>query len=224
MAQAGIHGLVGLAFQRTARRREWLVFGLVLGNHFPDVNNLAVAVATVMKLPTTGLHRTFTHSIFTAVILFVVFYLVGKLTRQSRWINFGLGFSVGILLHTLLDLLIWFNGVELIWPIPSWVNIWEGFSPPVWFDKLMLPAEFLFLSLFFWYLVRLQAKDENPPVRLLIFWTFLQLGLFVIFTLLVFFMDQGFMTIFGLVYLLSLGLAWGITIRMRIIFDRQIKP
>ena len=87
----------------------------------------------------------------------------------------------------------------------------------------MLPAEFLFLALFFWFLERLQAKAANPPVRLLKFWTFLQLGLFVIFTFLNYVMDQGFMTIFELVYLLSLRLAWGKAIRMKSIFDMQIK-
>ena len=37
----------------------------------------------------------------------------------------------------------------------------------------------------------------------------------LIFTALVFFLQKGFMTPYGLVYLLSLGLAIGVTIRMR---------
>jgi membrane-bound metal-dependent hydrolase YbcI (DUF457 family) len=31
----------------------------------------------------------------------------------------GLGLGIGILMHILLDLLVWFNGVEILWPIPS---------------------------------------------------------------------------------------------------------
>ena len=223
MAQAGIHGMVGLAFQKVFPKREWLVFGLVLGNLFPDADNLAVAVATVMKLPTDGLHRTFTHSLFTVLFLFGVFYLVGKLTKQSRWINFGMGFSLGVLLHILLDLVVWFNGVELLWPLPGWVNFWEGVSPKIWFEKLMLPLEFLFFALFFFFLERLQAKMEKPPVKWLKFWIIVQSGLFILFTFLVNFIDQAFMTIYGLVYLLSLGLAWGVTIKMRALFDRPVK-
>lgn len=221
MAQAGIHGMVGLAFQKALPKRKWLLFGLVLGNLFPDADNLAVAAATVLKLPTAGLHRTFTHSLFTVLLLFGIFYLVGKLTKQPRWINFGVGFSAGVLLHILLDLFVWFNGVEILWPLPSWVNFWEGVSPPIWFDKLMMPAEFLFFAIFFWFLERIQSKTDNPPVLLLRLWALVQTGLFVLFTILVYIMDQGFMTIYGLVYLLSLGLAWWITIKMRDILDEQ---
>ena len=39
--------------------------------------------------------------------------------------------------------------------------------------------------------------------------------LFVVFTILVYTMTKGFMTPYGAIYLLSLGLAVGVTIRMR---------
>jgi len=224
MAQAGIHGLVGVALRKVAPRREWLVFGLVLGNLFPDADNLAVAAATVLKLSTEGLHRTFTHSIFAAILLFGIFYLIGKLTKKSRLITFGAGFAAGILLHILLDLIIWFDGVAILWPLPVWVDLWKGVSPAVWFEKLLLPAEFLFFALFFWSLARLQAKTGTEPVLFLRYWILLQIGLFIAFTLLVYLMGPGFMTIYGLLYLLSLGLAWGITIRMRDVLDVQTRP
>ncbi len=224
MAQAGIHGLVGVALRKVAPMREWLVFGPVLGNLFPDADNLAVAAATVLKLPTEGLHRTITHSIFTTLLILGIFYLVGKLTKKSRWITFGIGFSAGILLHILLDLIIWFDGVAILWPLPVWVDFWTGVSPAVWFEKLLLPAEFLFFALFFWSLARLQVKTVSEPVIFLRYWILLQIGLFITFTFLVYRMGPVFMTIYGLLYLLSLGLAWGITIRMRDVLDVQTRP
>lgn len=219
MAQAGIHGLVGVALRKVVPRREWLVFGLVLGNLFPDADNLAVAAATVFKLSTEGLHRTFTHSLFSTLLFFGIFYLIGKRTKKSRWITFGIGFSTGILLHILLDLIVWFDGVAILWPLPVWVDFWGSAHPAEWFEKLLLPAEFLFYALFFWSLLRLQEKAQIKPVKSLKFWIILQLVLFAIFTVLVYVLDGGFMTIYGLVYLLSLGLAWVITIRMRDVLD-----
>jgi membrane-bound metal-dependent hydrolase YbcI (DUF457 family) len=219
MAQAGIHGLVGVALRKVVPKQEWLVFGLVLGNLFPDADNLAVAAATMLKLYTEGLHRTFTHSIFTTLLILGIFYLVGKLTKKSRWITFGIGFSAGILLHILLDLIIWFDGVAILWPLPVWVDLWRGVSPAVWFEKLLLPAEFLFFALFFWSLAILQKNSGTKPVKSLKYWIFLQFGLFILFSVLVYLMGPTFMTIYGLIYLLSLGLAWGITIRMRNILD-----
>lgn len=217
MAQAGIHSMVGLAVKKWTPSRKWLVLGLVLGNLIPDADNIAVAVATLMGRSTEGLHRTFTHSIFTVVTIIVVFYGIGWVSRKSEWSNLGLGLGIGILMHILLDLLIWFNGVEILWPLASWVNLWEGVTPPEWWSQLMLPAENLFFLLFFLLLAstsRKQNTDEDflPKLRI---WTWVQGILFVVFLVLVFTMDAGFMTIFGAVYLLSLGLAFAITIRMR---------
>ncbi|MFH1907478.1 MAG: metal-dependent hydrolase [Chloroflexota bacterium] len=217
MAQAGIHSMVGLAVRKWAPKAEWLALGIVLGNLFPDADNLAVAAATLARKSTEGLHRTFTHSLFSVVAILAVFFIVSAITKRPRWNNLGIGLGIGVLMHILLDLLVWFNGVEILWPIPSWVNLWTNVAPPEWFDKLMLTAEFLFVALFFVMLdilARKQKTDANylPTLRV---WTIIQAALFVVFTILVYIMTKGFMTIYGLLYLLSLGLAFGVTIRMR---------
>ena len=217
MAQAGIHSMVGMAIQRWAPARKWLMLGIVLGNLFPDADNFAVAIATLTGNSTEGLHRTFTHSLFFVIAVVLVFYGVGWLTKNSRWGNLGIGLGIGILMHILLDLIIWFNGVEILWPLPSWVNFWEGVTPPEWWSKLMMPAENLFFVLFFVALA-ITARKKNTDIKFLPklrIWTGLQAVLFVIFLVLVFTMETGFMTIFGAVYLLSLILAFGVTIRMR---------
>ena len=81
----------------------------------------------------------------------------------------------------------------------------------------MMPVENLFFVLFFILLTSTARKrntdgDYLPKLRL---WTWIQGILFVVFMVMVYTMDSGFMTIFGAVYLLSLGLAFGVTIRMR---------
>ena len=217
MAQAGIHGMLGMAVRKWTPHRRWLVLGIVLGNLFPDSDNLAVAIATLTKLPSEGLHRTFTHSLFTVVAILAVFYLVAAVTKKQHWFNLGIGLGIGVLMHILLDLLIWFNGVEILWPIPSWVNLWKGAVPPPWFEKLMLPVEFLFIGLFFALLDSLACKQKTDTDyrRALHIWTIIQIVLFVIFTVLVYSMSKGFMMIYGLLYLLSLALAFGVTIRMQ---------
>jgi membrane-bound metal-dependent hydrolase YbcI (DUF457 family) len=217
MAQAGIHSMVGLAVRKWTPTREWLMLGIVLGNPLPDADNLAVAVATVTGRPTEGLHRTFTHSLFTVVAVVAVFYVVGQLTNRPRWFNLGLGLGIGILMHILLDLLIWFNGVEILWPLPSWINLWENVTPPEWWRKLMRPVEFLFFALFF-VLLDVTARKRSTDLgflRTLWVWIGVQGVLFVVFTVLVYTMEKGFMTPYGALYLLSLGLAFGITLRMR---------
>jgi membrane-bound metal-dependent hydrolase YbcI (DUF457 family) len=217
MAQAGIHGMVGMAVRKWTPDRKWLMLGIVLGSPLPDADNLAVAVATVAKLPTEGLHRTFTHSLFTVAAVIVACYVVAWATKRPHWSNLGWGLGIGLLMHILLDLLIWFNGVEILWPISSWVNLWSNVTPPGWWSKLMMPAEFLCFALFFVLLgatARKQGTDSSF-LRTLRAWTVVQGVLFVVFAVLVYTMEQGFMTLYGALYLLSLGLAFGVTIRMR---------
>jgi membrane-bound metal-dependent hydrolase YbcI (DUF457 family) len=217
MAQAGIHSLVGMAIRKWTPARKWLMLGIVLGNLFPDADNLAVAVATVMGKSTEGLHRTFTHSLFFVAAIILIFYGVAWMSKRSEWGNLGLGLGIGVLMHILLDLLIWFNGVEILWPLPSWVNLWTNVTPPEWWNKLMMPVENLFFVLFLLLLASTARKrnTDSDYLSKLRVWTWVQGVLFLAFMVMVYTMESGFLTIFGAVYLLSLGLVFGITIRMR---------
>ncbi len=217
MAQAGIHGMVAMAVRKWTPSRKWLMLGIVLGNILPDADNIAVAIATLTGQSTEGLHRTFTHSLFFVAALILLGYIIAAITKRSTWKNLGVGLGIGVLMHILLDLLIWFNGVEILWPIPSWINFWGGVTPPVWWSKLMMPTEFLFFALLFLLFAKLARKQHTDTdyLRKLSIWTYIQLALFVVFTVLVYTMQKGFMTPYGAIYLLSLGLTFAVTIRMR---------
>lgn len=217
MAQAGIHGLVSLAIRKWAPESTWLMTGIVLGSILPDADNLAVAVATLTKQPTEGLHRTFTHSLVTVAGLMAIFFLVSLATKRPRWNNLGIGLGAGMLMHILLDLVIWFDGVAILWPVSYNLNFWSGVTPPAWWMTLMQPVELMFIALFFLYLHALAYKQGTDLafLRKLRFWIWLEAGLFLVFLVLAFTLSKGFLTIFGAIYLLSLGLATGVVIRMQ---------
>ena len=217
MAQAGMHGLVGMAVRKIVGRKEWLILGLLLGSFIPDMDNLGVAVATIAKLPTAGIHRTLTHSLFFMAAVVLVFYLVSQAKKEPRWLSLGLGLGLGMLLHSLLDLLIWFNGVALFWPLPIWINLWANTTPPAWWMKLMDPAEFLFFAFYLWQLTNWAKKAGTDPEfrKTLQRWLLLEAALFIIFTPLAFLLTKGFLTIFGAVYLFSLFMTFFVTLRMR---------
>lgn len=225
MAQAGLHGLVSLPARKWGSQREWLMLGIVLGCILPDSDNLAVAVATVTKSSTEGLHRTFTHSLFTVAVVVLVFFLVSVFTKRPRWNNLGVGLGIGLLMHIILDLIIWFDGVAILWPIPVWLNLWSSVTPPTFWMTLMNPLELLFLALFFYTLYDLARKQGSDLSFLskLRFWIVLEGLLFLVFLALAYTLPNGFLTIFGVVYLLSLGLAIGIVIRMRATIESPLK-
>lgn len=219
MPQNGIHAIAGVAVRRWMPQREWLLLGVVLGNMVPDLDNLAVAYATLTGGDSHGLHRTFTHSLFTILTVLVGFYLVAALTRDWKWNNLGTGLGIGILMHILLDLVLWFNGVELFWPIRYELNFWRGFETPEWLGILLETGEFLGFGLYFLLLGSLATQlrtdmEHRSSTRI---WMYIEFVLFVIFT--AFFFNLGAeglpYTIFGALYLLSAVVAVVITVRMR---------
>jgi len=217
MAQAGMHAMVGMVVQKAMGKKEWLLLGVILGSFIPDMDNVGVAVATVAKLPTEGIHRTMTHSIFFAIGVMLVFYVIGQVKGNERWANLGLGLGLGILLHSLLDFVLWFNGVEFFWPLGGEINFWANSNPPGWLTKFLDPAEFLFFGLYLGALgawARKFGTDSDYLSRNRI-WMLLEFALFIIFTLMFYFMDSGYQTIFGLLYLISLFMAFFVTIRMQ---------
>jgi membrane-bound metal-dependent hydrolase YbcI (DUF457 family) len=219
MPQNGVHAIVGTVAGKWMPKKEWLALGVVLGNMFPDLDNLAVAYATLTKADPHGLHRTFTHSIFTVIAVIILFTFIAALTRQQKWNNFGIGFGIGILMHILLDLILWFNGVELLWPIRYELNFWRWFVTPTWLSIILETGEFLAFGLYFFLLsalARRQSTDrerEGPAKT----WAYIEFALFILFTVLFFSLGtQGLQyTIFGALYLISMIIVIVLTIQMR---------
>ena len=217
MPQAGLHGLTGMAVSRFAGKREWLLLGIILGTMLPDMDNVAVAIATLAKADTHGLHRTFTHSIFFVAAIVAIFYFVGSFRKQPRWTNLGIGLGIGVTLHILLDLLGWFNGVYILWPIDYELNFWKDTTPAAWFMKFMEPAELLMFAVFL-YALGIWSRRYNTDSEYqskLRNWMIFEFVLFLIFTPLAYVMKAGFLTIFGAIYLFSLFMVFFVTIRMR---------
>lgn len=219
MPQAGIHAIVGLASRKWMPKKEWLLLGVLLGNMFPDLDNLAVAYATLIKADTHSLHRTFTHSIFTIAAILALFYIIAAVTNNANWNNFGAGFAAGMLMHSLLDLVAWFGGVELFWPIRYELNFWRGFVKPDWVQILLDTGEFLAFGVYFVLLLSLVHRKKVDMERLpaLRLWTYMQFTLFFLFTILFFFAPTMplLYAIYGALYLVSLIAAIVLTVKIR---------
>lgn len=220
MPQNGIHAIAGMATRKWMPNREWLFLGAVLGNMFPDLDNLVVAYATLAKLPDPeSYHRSFTHSLFAILVMIILFYMIAAITRNEKWKNFGMGFGIGILMHILLDLVAWFNGVPLLWPFSAYeLNFWSWFVTPAWLKILLDTGEFLAFGLFFALLGSLARKHNTDTTQIptLRIWAYVQFVLFALFTFLFFFMPALplLFTIFGALYLVSLITAMILTVRM----------
>lgn len=220
MPQNGIHAMVGVFSRKWMPKREWVFLGVILGNMFPDLDNIIVAYATLAKLPDPEhFHRTFTHSIFTIIVMVLIFYVIAALTKNESWKNFGIGFGAGILMHILIDLVLWFNGVEILWPFGTELDFWSWSTMPAWLKIFLDTGEFLAFGLYFLMLGSLALRygtdaDRHASSRI---WMYIEFILFVLFTVL--FLTIGTKGLvyqaFGGLYLLSLIVGIVITIRMK---------
>lgn len=218
MPQAGIHGMVGMATRKWTGARDGMLLGVVLGSFMPDLDNLAVAVATLSKMPTEGIHRTATHSVFFVALVVAVFYAIGTIQKRNRLINLGLGMGLGILLHILLDLVLWFNGVYMFWPLGGEIGLWTTYPAGLeWFHEFNeQAAEFLFFGIYLWMLGSWARKfgTDSEFLGKLRFWMWFEFALFAVcFVLLL--IGKTFTIVSGGLYLVSILAVFFVTIRMR---------
>ncbi len=85
----------------------WLF--LLFGSILPDIDHLVDWTLNIQ------IHRSFTHSLFFAVIAGLGIYLLFKLLKHQECTKYAFAISCGILTHVLLDMLS-YPGIQLLWP------------------------------------------------------------------------------------------------------------
>lgn len=229
MPQPGLHAILALATRKLFPAKRWFALGLVFGALLPDADSYPQAFATILggleaSKAEEIFHRTFTHSLFFAVVLALVLYLVSLWRGGEALRTFGFGIAVGIaLLHTMVDILGWFDGVGILWPL--WIlNLWAGVSLPELGVKLLRAGNFWAFLVYFLYLAWMARKagsDAGYQGRLRI-WTYLQAGLGVVFTTLAFFLPaKTYNLVDGAIFLfLAFPNVFWVTWKMRVTIEQ----
>lgn len=212
MAQAGLHGLIGLALTQIAGqdakgydkdrvgRFKW---GFVVGNMLPDIDLLLVLpLLPFLKSDTLAVvHRTFTHSLVTQGVLCLLYYFFWARRNPQRQ-GLVTGLWLGMLVHSATDMFLWMSHVDLMWPLGvfglktdfnAWVNLQLLPIP----GNLLGAAEFLVIGLYFRYLTRI-ARISGQDLRMLpslgrAEW--LMYALFLVSAVLAFFLAPGLHTL-----------------------------
>ena len=189
MPQPGLHALLALAVRKRLSARRWFALGLVFGSLLPDADGYPQAFAIlVQKMDAQAAealyHRTFTHTLFFPLAVVIALYLISLVRGGGALRVFGYGLAVGMaLLHSVVDILGWFDGVGLLWPVWS-VNLWGWLDLPDLVLKLLRAGNFWAFAGYFAYLSALARKagtnaDNLPRLRR---FTYAQLALAIIFT------------------------------------------
>lgn len=221
MAQAGIHGYIGLIVAQRMPNPRRFRLGFILGSVLPDADILLAGPAGLVGLSADDFHRTFSHSVFTAAGVAAAFFLIGRLRKSHDWTRMGLGLSLGMMAHMFVDLLLWFRGLQIFWPLPWQASIWHGMHElPDWWIRFELSGEFACFAVFFAVLGSLARRRQTNVDYLssLWRWTIVESTLFAAFVALAL-LPCATLSVFQicwwLIYIPSLGIMIYVIVRMR---------
>lgn len=235
MAQAGFHGVMGiyLAVKLTRGRfssevedtgsRGVFGFGFILGNLLPDVDFFLLGPIYLFNSQLgLAMHRSWSHSVLTILLFAAILWLIAG-RRAERGKMLALGVGSGMLLHALADMVVWFSSVDFLWPlgwlgIKSRVDLWAWYDPPRVVSNLLGAIDYLAFAVFFLYLGSLARKMGTNTAFLPRLRTFvrLNLALFVVYTVLSFFLGNLFdIAHYALFILIFFPMALYVTVKMR---------
>jgi len=209
MPHPGFHGVLALAARKTFSTKHWFALGLAFGSMIPDADGYPQAVAIMAQgmdphVAEAIFHRTFTHTLFFPLAIALIFWLIYLFKRDQTLLNFGLGMATGsAILHSLVDILGFFDGVGLLWPIWS-INLYANVQLTDHQVQMLRSVNFLAFTLYFWYLLGIakKANTNGGYIPRLRSYMYIQAALFVVFFALTFVLPfKTYNTVDGAVFL-----------------------
>ena len=235
MAQSGIHALSSIFISKFFKHKRWFVSSFIFGAMLPDIDILISAITFLLGTniyDSIAVHQTFTHSIFTTIIIYLIFLSIAEITSKHKFKKIGQGLCLGITSHIILDVFLWFEPISLLWPVQPYLiqptDIWKNtiLDNEQFIKKLLLAFEFIFFRVYGWILINKTIQAGNIQsfswfIKYISKWIKIEFTLFLIFILLIYFnIDiNTYIIFFATMYIPSLIMALISTYILRDVFN-----
>jgi len=214
MAQAGLHAAAGYQLRRVLPYEERLFPSLIFGAMLPDLDIIAVAIASIfypINQAEEIFHRTFSHSFFTLIFIYLISAILSELYKKPVLKSIGKGIALGMLTHSLIDTLIWFRQIDLLWPLPLQpINLWHWWEAPPLVFQILLIFEFFCFRWYAWFLITQHLKTPGTQswfVKYLNIWKNMETYIFLFFIIMLIWNPSFFNILFAIAYIPSLIMA-----------------
>jgi len=214
MAQAGLHAAAAYQLKRVIPYEKRLFPSLIFGAMLPDLDIIVVALASLfypISQAEAIFHRTFSHSFFTLIFIYLFSAILSELKKKPVLKSAGKGIALGMLTHLLIDTLIWFRQIDLLWPLPLQpVNLWYFWETPPLAIQILLIFEFFCFRWYAWFLITQHLKapgNQSWFVKYLNIWKNLGTYIFLFFIIMLIWNPSFFNILFGIAYIPSLIMA-----------------
>ena len=215
MPLAGINALIALQISKKIPYKKYLYPSIVFGALFPNLDIIFIyifRILNVFSISNDSLQRTFTHSLFTIIIVYLIILIAGEIFNKKYLRNIAEGMVIGTILHIILDLIFSFNRIHILWPLPiGYINLWGSSFIPDDFEKIFMAFEFLFFRLYGWILIHISIKKTsymNRYITYINYWIKLEFILFILFVVGIYKVEMNlFNFLFEIAYIPSLIMA-----------------
>lgn len=167
MPQMGLHLSLGLLpvrydlFPANNYRMGFLIGGII-----PDLDfALLIPIYAFDRGLALSMHRALSHSILAFGGLFVIALLFSLGHRYRRISNTLIGIALGMAVHTILDIFMWFSPVHVLWPAQTGFTIFPVEKIPEFAWNLSFALESGCYSFFLFILARMVHLPFKSTLR-----------------------------------------------------------
>ena len=231
MIYTSINAVIGLQIRNIIPNRKLLSTSLIIGMMLPDLDLLLDYLLSLFLkfnfLYESYISNTIFHSLFMIPFLSLLILIYLEYKNKNN-ITIVIGLSIGMVIHIIFDILT-FKSVGIFYPLFDAklnFNLGDYFfiEVPNMLSKISYSLEFFFFRLYTWMIIQLIIDNKNDYFRIikkLTIWMKIQLYVFLLFLLLIYFEvdDSTFSNFFGILYVPSFLMALYMTYKTRKIIN-----
>ncbi len=227
MIHTGINALIGLQLSHFLKKSKLLSTSIIIGMVLPDLDLILDFILSLFLdfnfLDTPYISNSIFHSLFMIpfLSLLILIYLEYKNKNNA---NIVIGISTGMIIHIIFDIIA-LNPIGIFYPLFSLdsnfsLNNYLNIQISELETKILYAFDFFFFRLYTWMVIELIITHKNDYFKIiknLAIWMKIQLYIFVLFLLLIYFdIDKTTFSIcFGLLYTPSLIMVLYMTYKTR---------
>ena len=188
MILSGIHAYISIILKNKLPYKKWFFPAFLFGSILPGVDYLFSNLHQFIIVPNfiSLLNATFAHSIFSAIVLYLLLLITYEWKKKNEYLNIANGILLGMIFHISIDLFIFNNTIHLFWPLPlDSIQLWEIDFFENNFNIIIVIIDFLFLRIFASFAIKsiLECPNKNSYfIKHLSIWTKILLYSIIILT------------------------------------------
>jgi len=176
-------------------KKNYLFFFL-LGLITPDIDISFITIINNLPLLNLSIdYISFSHSLISIGIIYLLFLILYEVKKNIIIIKIAQFITLGMLIHILIDIIIWNNIIDIFWPLPiEKFNFWIYNYFQVNFKYFIIGFYFmifrLIASLLIDQLIQNPNSNKNDYLKHLTIWMKFELYFFVIFMISIYFLNN----------------------------------